>query len=680
MALKTLTLIIFMAASSAMAALSTYVGNFIGNGAGLTNVPSAAGRTNWSLSSITNAGTATASSSNDFYLSTNPSNFVTATITNGLQGALGFTPLTPAVSTNAALKAAQDSTNALGSAAFLSRATFQPAGANLTNWNGLVTNVFYPSNNPAGFAPSNSLGTAAYLASGTFQAALGFTPLAPTVSTNAALKAAQDATNGLGSAAFTAASAYATTGQLADATNHTVPTSLFPNLTGDITTPGASLVTTLATVATPGTSTKLTYNQKGLVTSGTILSAGDIPAIAESGVTGLVTDLSQKVGTNETRPVIITNSANSFGGSGASLTGIPESAVTGLVSDLAAKGSGTVTSVAITAPAGLSVSGSPITGSGTIAIAAPGLILTNGNSGAVTMSNTFTVDAAHNFAGSGSGLTAIPLATAVTGTLPAGSLPAGVLTNADTRPWTNTGGGLLITNAGVQIGGIAPPTSGLNVSNSTAAAGVSIGTNGQINASSIIRSGSSINAGTSVSAVTSVKAGQGTSGGFFTSLGGIVCNASGGDGVLAVTDFNTGATFNLLAFGGFTAAYPSLKRSGGDLKLSDGAGTGTTNNFFVPGITSSTNGLASFARNLLAPISITVGASPFNWTNSAASSGGGTNTVVVYVDGLSVTGSLAQNGTTVFGSIGQNTLIMQPGEYFTLTYTLGTPTATFKPF
>lgn len=48
------------------------------------------------------------------------------------------------------------------------------------------------------------------------------------------------------------------------------------DLTGDVTTSG-SLVTTLATVATPGTSTKLTYNSKGLVTSGAtaILASAD---------------------------------------------------------------------------------------------------------------------------------------------------------------------------------------------------------------------------------------------------------------------------------------------------------------------------------------------------------------------------------------------------------------------
>ena len=49
-------------------------------------------------------------------------------------------------------------------------------------------------------------------------------------------------------------------------------------LTGDATASGpGSAALTLATVATPGTATKLTFNAKGLVTSGTILASGDIP-------------------------------------------------------------------------------------------------------------------------------------------------------------------------------------------------------------------------------------------------------------------------------------------------------------------------------------------------------------------------------------------------------------------
>jgi len=48
------------------------------------------------------------------------------------------------------------------------------------------------------------------------------------------------------------------------------------------------------TSITGATNTKITYDSKGLITSGTSLTAGDIPNIAESQVTNLVTDLGLK--------------------------------------------------------------------------------------------------------------------------------------------------------------------------------------------------------------------------------------------------------------------------------------------------------------------------------------------------------------------------------------------------
>lgn len=57
------------------------------------------------------------------------------------------------------------------------------------------------------------------------------------------------------------------------------------SLAGDVT--GTQGATTLASVATPGTATKVTYNAKGLVTSGTSLVSSDLPTIALTGdVTG----------------------------------------------------------------------------------------------------------------------------------------------------------------------------------------------------------------------------------------------------------------------------------------------------------------------------------------------------------------------------------------------------------
>lgn len=76
--------------------------------------------------------------------------------------------------------------------------------------------------------------------------------------------------------------------------------------TGDLT--GTYPSPTLSAVGTAGTYTKVTTDSKGRVTSGTTLIASDIPAIAQSGVTNLVTDLAAKaplVSPNFTTPYIV---------------------------------------------------------------------------------------------------------------------------------------------------------------------------------------------------------------------------------------------------------------------------------------------------------------------------------------------------------------------------------------
>jgi hypothetical protein len=71
--------------------------------------------------------------------------------------------------------------------------------------------------------------------------------------------------------------------------SHTHPISQVVNLQSTL-----DLKVDKNTAITGATNTKITYDSKGLVTSGTSLVAGDIPNIAESKVTNLTTDLSLK--------------------------------------------------------------------------------------------------------------------------------------------------------------------------------------------------------------------------------------------------------------------------------------------------------------------------------------------------------------------------------------------------
>jgi len=92
-------------------------------------------------------------------------------------------------------------------------------------------------------------------------------------------------------------------------------------------------------------------------------------------------------------------------------------------------------------------------------------------------------------------------------------------------------------------------------------------------------------------------------------------------------------------------------------------------------ISTSTGGFSSGASNLVASTSIAVGASPFSYTNTIGKN------VFVYVDGAGVTGSLAKNGQQLFSAlVGTDvTVPLQPGQYVTVTYTVGTPTMRFDP-
>lgn len=112
-------------------------------------------------------------------------------------------------------------------------------------------------------------------------------------------------------------------------------------------------------------------------------------------------------------------------------------------------------------------------------------------------------------------------------------------------------------------------------------------------------------------------------------------------------------------------------------KLTTGSGTfngGTSN--YLGGVTISQSGIGSTRSNLLAPTSFTFPATTVNWTNPI------TTSIEVYIDNGGITGTaIKKNGTTISSSVvGDATLGLQPGEYFSETYTVGTPTGKWSPF
>ena len=92
---------------------------------------------------------------------------------------------------------------------------------------------------------------------------------------------------------------------------------------------------------------------------------------------------------------------------------------------------------------------------------------------------------------------------------------------------------------------------------------------------------------------------------------------------------------------------------------------------------SATNGFVSSASNTLALTAISFPATTVNWTNTFGKN------IMLFIDNTGVTGTAAYiNGSQIFGSILpiDITIPLQPGEYFSETYTVGTPTAKWKPF
>lgn len=97
--------------------------------------------------------------------------------------------------------------------------------------------------------------------------------------------------------------------------------------------------------------------------------------------------------------------------------------------------------------------------------------------------------------------------------------------------------------------------------------------------------------------------------------------------------------------------------------------------FNFKGVVTATNGISSLSSNLLAPSSITFPASGVNWTNTTG------RNIGVFIDTAGVTGTTTSiNGSQIYSSlVGDMFLPLQNGEYFSMAYTIGTPTAKIKP-
>jgi YD repeat-containing protein len=159
-------------------------------------------------------------------------------------------------------------------------------------------------------------------------------------------------------------------------------------LTGDVTASGAgSAAATLATVAAPGTSTKVTYDLKGRVTSGTSLIASDIPPISAALITSgtlAVANGGTGLGTTPSNgQLLIGNGANYALGNLTAGTGINISNSAGAIT------------VSATADASTKVSKTGDTMSGALSLPANGLVagtnqlvLANGNVGIGTTAPT----------------------------------------------------------------------------------------------------------------------------------------------------------------------------------------------------------------------------------------------------------------------------------------------------
>lgn len=105
------------------------------------------------------------------------------------------------------------------------------------------------------------------------------------------------------------------------------------------------------------------------------------------------------------------------------------------------------------------------------------------------------------------------------------------------------------------------------------------------------------------------------------------------------------------------------------------ASLSTSGNFVVTNTVIATNGFSSYT-NFLAVNSFTFPSTTVNWTNPVHVS------IEVYIDNTAVTGTIfKKNGTQIFGGLSTDlTIGLRDGEYFSETYTIGTPSGTWSVF
>lgn len=273
--------------------------------------------------------------------------------------------------------------------------------------------------------------------------------------------------------------------------------------------------------------------------------------------------------------------------------------------------------------------------------------LTNNQSSATTFSNNITVDITHQYNGNGAGLTNVN--------------KFAITTNSGTSTATNG-------YSSDSIHFSKPPTN----SPTDAYVWTATGTSGD----------GAWKVGGSASTGIVTNGGTGTNNVFTTAVLSGTTTLTNGSTYIGLLNFvaDTGGPFVDISVTATTSAGTNIgytnRVDGNDLEQifgkSDGAGATTNLTVRFP------QGLASGISNALPLIAIIFPATTVNWTNTFRYN------IIMYIDNTGVTGSVVKkNSTTIASSILAGDLVtmpMKPGDYFSETYTVGTPTGNWEPW